>query len=213
RGVIDLIRRCAIVWDDELGLEYHEEPIPPAYAETAEEYRRKLLEVVAESDEELLIKYLEGEELSEEEIKRGLRQATISLKTVPVLCGSSFKNRGVQPLLDAVVSYLPAPTDVPAIRGTNPANGNEEARASSDEAPFSALAFKIMADPYVGKLTFIRIYSGGLKAGSYVFNATKGKRERVGRVLRMHANHREDVGQAYAGDIVAVVGLKDTTTG
>lgn len=213
RGVIDLIRRRAIVWTDELGLEYKEEPVPPEYEEQVEEYRNKLLEMVADSDEELLVKYLEGEELTEEEIRRGLRKATIALKAVPVLCGSSFKNKGVQPLLDAVVSYLPAPTDVAAIHGIDPESGSEEARISSDDEPFSALAFKIMADPYVGKLTFIRIYSGTLKAGSYVYNSTKGKKERVGRVLRMHANNREDVNQAYAGDIVAVVGLKDTTTG
>ncbi|MCR4420514.1 MAG: elongation factor G [Clostridia bacterium] len=213
RGVIDLIRRQAVVWTDELGLEYHEEPVPEEYRELVEEYRNRLLEIVAESEEGLLVKYLEGEELTEEEIKRGLRKATLELKAVPVLCGSSFKNRGVQPLLDAVVSYLPAPTDVAAVRGRDPETGEEEARLSSDDEPLSALAFKIMADPYVGKLTFIRVYSGTLKAGSYVYNSTKGRRERVARVLRMHANHREDVGQAFAGDIVAVVGLKDTTTG
>ncbi|MGB9887790.1 MAG: elongation factor G [Moorellales bacterium] len=213
RGVIDLIRCRAIVWTDELGVEYHEEPIPEEYRELVEEYRNRLLEVVAESDEELLVKYLEGQELTEEEIKAGLRKATIALKAVPVLCGSSFKNKGVQPLLDAVVSYLPAPIDVAAVRGTDPETGAEEERRTSDEEPLSALAFKIMADPYVGKLTFIRVYSGVLKAGSYVYNSTKGKRERVARVLRMHANHREDVGQAFAGDIVAVVGLKETHTG
>jgi elongation factor G len=213
RGVIDLIRRRAIVWTDELGLEYHDEPIPPEYEGQVEEYRSKLLETVAENDEELLVKYLEDGDLTEEEIKRGLRKATITLKAVPVLCGASFKNKGVQPLLDAVVDYLPAPTDVAAVQGWDPETGAEESRASSDEAPLSALAFKIMADPYVGKLTFLRVYSGVLKAGTYVYNSTKGKRERVGRVLRMHANHREDIGEAYAGDIVAVVGLKETTTG
>lgn len=212
-GVIDIIKQRAFLWKDELGMELSEEPVPDDMKQLVEEWRVHLLEVVSDNDEELMEKYLEGGELSEDEIKRGLRKATIAMKAVPVLCGSAFKNKGVQPLLDAVVDYLPAPIDVAAIRGIDPTSGSEEARVSRDDEPFSALAFKIMADPYVGKLTFIRIYSGTLAAGSYVFNSTKGKRERVGRILRMHANHREDVGQVFAGDIVALVGLKDTTTG
>ncbi|GFN23050.1 elongation factor G [Thermanaeromonas sp. C210] len=213
RGIVDLVRMKAVVYTDELGTTMEEQPIPPEMADRVAEYREKLLEAVAESDEELMLKYLEGEELSEEEIKAGIRKATIALKMVPVLCGSSFKNKGVQPLLDAIVDYLPAPTDIPAIRGVDPETGEEDRRRSSDSEPFSALAFKIMADPYVGKLTFIRVYSGTLSSGSYVYNSTKGRRERIGRILRMHANHREEVGEAFAGDIVAAVGLRFTTTG
>ncbi|MGB9860620.1 MAG: elongation factor G, partial [Moorellaceae bacterium] len=213
QGVVDLVRLQALYWVDELGTAIEERPVPPEMAEMVAEYREKLLEAVAESDEELMLKYLEGEELSEEEIKLGIRKATISLKMVPVLCGSSFKNKGVQPLLDAVVDYLPSPTDIPAVRGIDPETGEEDRRRSSDSEPFAALAFKIMADPYVGKLTFIRVYSGTVRSGSYVYNSTKGTRERIGRILRMHANHREEVGEAYAGDIVAAVGLKGTTTG
>lgn len=213
QGVVDLVRLQALYWVDELGTAIEERPVPPEMAEIVAEYREKLLEAVAESDEELMLKYLEGEELSEEEIKLGIRKATIALKMVPVLCGSSFKNKGVQPLLDAVVDYLPSPTDIPAVRGIDPETGEEDRRRSSDSEPFAALAFKIMADPYVGKLTFIRVYSGTVRSGSYVYNSTKGTRERIGRILRMHANHREEVGEAYAGDIVAAVGLKGTTTG
>lgn len=213
RGVVDLIRQKAIYFVDELGTVIEEGPVPPEMEELVAEYREKLLEAVAESDEELMLKYLEGEELTEEEIKAGIRKATIALKMVPVLCGSSFKNKGVQPLLDAIVDYLPAPTDIPAIRGIDPETGQEDRRQASDNEPLAALAFKIMADPYVGKLTFIRVYSGTLKPGTYVYNSTKGKRERIGRILRMHANHREEVGEAFAGDIIAAVGLKETTTG
>ncbi|MGI9952826.1 elongation factor G [Moorellaceae bacterium AZ2] len=213
RGIVDLVRMKAVVYTDDLGTAMEEHPVPPEMADQVAEYREKLLEAVAESDEELMLKYLEGEELSEEEIKAGIRKATIALKMVPVLCGSSFKNKGVQPLLDAIVDYLPAPTDIPAIRGVDPETGEEDRRRSSDSEPFSALAFKIMADPYVGKLTFIRVYSGTISSGSYVYNSTKGRRERIGRILRMHANHREEVGEAFAGDIVAAVGLRFTTTG
>ena len=179
----------------------------------AEEYRAALVEAVAESDDELMMKYLEGEELTEEEILAGIRKATIACKMTPVCCGSSYKNKGVQPMLDAVIQFMPAPTDVPNIKGVNPETGEEDERPSSDEAPFSALAFKIATDPFVGKLAFFRVYSGTLTAGSYVYNSTKGKRERIGRILQMHANHREEIEQVYSGDIAAAVGLKDTTTG
>lgn len=212
-GVVDLIRNIAIIYTDDLGTKSKETVIPAGIATQVAEYREKLLEAVAESDEELMLKYLEGEELTAEEIKRGIRKATLAVKMIPVLCGSSFKNKGVQPLLDAIVDYLPAPTDVPAIRGLNPETGVEDKRSARDDEPFSALAFKIMVDPYVGKLTFFRVYSGKLSSGSYVFNSTKNKRERVGRILRMHANHREEINEVYAGDIAAAVGLKDTGTG
>ncbi|WP_027718943.1 elongation factor G [Desulfovirgula thermocuniculi] len=212
-GVVDLIRNKAIIYLDDLGTNPKETEVPPEMADLVAEYREKLIEAVAEADEELMMKYLEGEELTVEEIKRGIRKATLACKMVPVLCGSSFKNKGVQPLLDAIVDFLPAPTDIPAIRGFNPETGVEDQRLARDDEPFSALAFKIMADPYVGKLTFFRVYSGKVTSGSYVYNSTKGKRERIGRILRMHANHREEIDAAYAGDIVAAVGLKETTTG
>ncbi|SHJ76332.1 elongation factor G [Desulfofundulus thermosubterraneus] len=212
-GVVDLIRNKAIIYVDDLGTRSKETAIPEGMRELVAEYRERLLEAVAESDEELMIKYLEGEELTEEEIKRGIRKATLAVKMIPVLCGSSFKNKGVQPLLDAIVDFLPAPTDIPAIRGLNPETGVEDKRVARDDEPFSALAFKIMADPYVGKLTFFRVYSGKVTSGSYVYNSTKNRRERIGRILRMHANHREEIDEAYAGDIVAAVGLKETTTG
>lgn len=214
KGIIDLIRNKAIIYTDaDLGTNSLETEIPEDMLEIVAQYREELVEAVAESDEELTMKYLEGEELSEEEIKRGIRAAALAVKIIPVLCGSSFKNKGVQPLLDAIVDYLPAPTDVPAIRGLNPKTGAEDQRLAGDDEPFSALAFKIMADPYVGKLTFFRVYSGKLNSGSYVFNSTKSKRERVGRILRMHANHREEIAEVFTGDIVAAVGLRDTTTG
>jgi elongation factor G len=181
--------------------------------EMAQEYREKMVEAAAESDEDLMMKYLEGEELTNDEIKLGLRKGTIGVTLTPVLCGSSFKNKGVQMLLDAVVDYLPSPVDVPDITGINPETGEEDSRPSSDDAPFAALAFKVMTDPFVGKLTYFRVYSGTLKAGSYVFNSTKGKKERVGRLLQMHANTREEVTEVHAGDIVAGIGFKDTTTG
>ncbi len=212
-GVVDLIRRKAVIYVDEMGTKSIDMDIPKEMADLAGEYREKLLEAVAEQDEELMLKYLEGEELTEEEIKHGIRKATVAVKMVPVLCGSSFKNKGVQMLLDAIVDFLPAPTDLPPIKGIVPLTGEEDRRSSSDEESFSALAFKIMTDPYVGRLTFFRVYSGKLNAGSYVYNPVKDQRERVGRILRMHANHREDVSEIYAGDIVAVVGLRKTATG
>jgi len=212
-GVIDLIRYKTLRFVDELGTKIEEADIPDELADLAAEYREKLIEIIAEQDEELMSKYLEGDELSEEDLKRSIRNATISVKMVPVLCGSSFKNKGVQQLLDAIVDFLPAPVNLPPIKGIVPGTGREEKRMSSDDEPFSALAFKIMTDPYVGKLTFIRVYSGKLSTGSYVYNSTKDQRERIGRILRMHANHREDVSEIYTGDIVAVVGLRKTTTG
>lgn len=213
QGMIDLIKMRAIVYDDALGKEEEFVEIPADMKEKADEYRAALVEAVAESDDELMMKYLEGEELTEEEILAGIRKATIACKMTPVCCGSSYKNKGVQPMLDAVIQFMPAPTDVPNIKGVNPETGEEDERPSSDEAPFSALAFKIATDPFVGKLAFFRVYSGTLTAGSYVYNSTKGKRERIGRILQMHANHREEIEQVYSGDIAAAVGLKETTTG
>ncbi len=213
KGIVDLVTNKAMFYVDDIGTRSAASDIPADMEELVAEYREKLLEAVAESDEELMMKYLEGEELAEEEIKVAIRKATLAVKITPVLCGSSFKNKGVQSLLDAIVDYMPAPTDVPAIQGVNPDTGAEDQRISSDTEPFSALAFKIMTDPYVGKLTFFRVYSGVLNSGSYVYNTTKGKRERVGRILQMHANHREEIPEVYAGDIAAAVGLKDTTTG
>ncbi len=212
-GVVDLIRVKCIRYIDDLGTTSEESEIPADMVELVAEHREKLIEAVAEFDDELMNKYLDGDELDPEEIKAALRKATLAVKIVPVLCGSSFKNKGVQPLLDAIIDYMPAPSDVPAIRGIHPDSGEEDAREADDDKPFSALAFKIMTDPYVGKLTYFRVYSGVIASGSYVLNSTKNKRERIGRILRMHANHREDVKEIYAGDIVAAVGLKDTTTG
>ncbi len=212
-GVIDLVRNKAIIYSGDLGESYEETDIPPEIKEEAMLMRDRLIEAVAEVNEELMLKYLENVEISEEDIKEGLRKATLAVHIVPVLCGSSFRNKGVQPLLDAIVDYLPAPTEVPAIKGVNPDSGQEETRLAKDGEPFSALAFKIMADPYVGKLTFFRVYSGKLKSGSYVFNPVKNRKERIGRILRMHANHREDIEEVSAGDIVAAVGLKMTATG
>ncbi|WP_018307165.1 elongation factor G [Desulfitobacterium hafniense] len=213
KGIIDLVTMKAMIYTDDLGTTSDTADIPGDLVDQANEYREKLLEAVADTDEELMMKYLEGEELTEEEIRNGIRKGTIGLKFIPVVCGSSFKNKGVQPLLDAVVEYMPAPTDVPNIKGVHPETGEADERHSSDKDPFSALAFKIMADPYVGKLAFFRVYSGVLGSGSYVYNSTKGKRERIGRILQMHANHREEIPEVYAGDIAAAVGLKDTTTG
>lgn len=213
KGIVDLINQNAIIYVDDLGTKSELAGIPEDMLELVAEYREKVIEAAAESDEELMLKYLEGEELTVDEIKRGLRNATLAVKMIPVMCGSSFKNKGVQPLLDAIVDYLPAPTDVPPIKGVNPATGGEDIRAAADDQPFAALAFKIMADPYVGKLTFFRVYSGVLASGSYVFNSTKNKRERVGRILKMHANHREEISQVYTGDIASAVGLRDTATG
>lgn len=211
-GMIDLITMKAIVYTDDLGTTSEAREIPEEYKAQAEEYRSLLLDAVAELDDDLMEKYLEGEELTVEEIQAALRKGTCEVKITPVLCGSSYKNKGVQPLLDAVVAYLPSPLDVPAIQG-HLEDGTEAERHSSDEEPFAALAFKIMTDPFVGKLTFFRVYSGTLESGSYVQNTTKGKRERIGRILQMHANHREEIQTVYAGDIAAAVGLKDTTTG
>ena len=213
KGIIDLIDMQADIYYDDMGNDVRVEPIPEDMQEKAQEYHDKLIEAVAETDEELMMKYLEGEELTKEEIKAALRKATISNEIVPVVCGSSYKNRGVQKLLDAIVDYMPAPTDVEAIKGTNPETGEEEDRASSDDQPFSALAFKIMTDPYVGKLCFFRVYSGTVEAGTTVYNSVKDQDERIGRILQMHANNRKDIDICYAGDIAAAVGLKNTTTG
>ena len=213
RGIIDLIDMKADIYYDDMGNDVRVEEIPDDLKEQAQEYHDKLIEAVAETDEELMMKYLEGEELTKEEIKAALRKATISNEIVPVVCGSSYKNRGVQKLLDAIVDYMPAPTDVEAIKGTNPETGEEEDRASSDDQPFSALAFKIMTDPYVGKLCFFRVYSGTVEAGTTVYNSVKDQDERIGRILQMHANNRKDIDICYAGDIAAAVGLKNTTTG
>jgi len=213
KGIVDLVTMSAVVYTDDLGTTEEHNAIPEDLVEIANEYREKLVEAVAETDEELMMKYLEGEELTEQEIRKGIRRGVVGNKFIPVLCGSAFKNKGVQPLLDAVVDYMPSPLDVPPINGVHPESGAEDHRTASDEEPFSALAFKIMADPFVGKLAFFRVYSGVLGAGSYVFNSTKGKRERIGRILQMHANHREEIQEVRSGDIAAAVGLKDTSTG
>ena len=212
-GIVDLITMKAEIYKDDLGKDIEVTDVPADMMDEALEWREKMVEAAAESDEDLMMKYLEGEELTEDEIRMGLRKGTIAVTMTPVLCGSSFKNKGVQMLLDAVVDYLPSPVDVPDITGINPETGEEDSRPSSDDAPFSALAFKVMTDPFVGKLTYFRVYSGVLKAGSYVYNSTKGKKERVGRLLQMHANSREEVTEIHAGDIVAGIGFKDTTTG
>ena len=214
KGIIDLVTMKAIYYLDDLGTVLDEEPIPEDMIDIAEKYRTNLLEAVAEQDEDLMEKYLSGEELTEEEIHAGIRKATIAVQMIPVTCGSSYKNKGVQKLLDAVVRYLPSPVDIPPITGVSPDDPEKEViRTADDDAPFSALAFKIMTDPYVGKLCFLRVYSGKLSAGSYIYNSSKGRKERIGRLLLMHANHREDIDTAYSGDIVAAVGLRDTTTG
>ena len=212
KGIIDLVEMKAEIYDNDEGTEYHEEEIPAEYLEAAEEWRTKLVEAVAETDEALMEKYLDGEEITKEELKKGIRTATCNVEFFPMLCGSAFKNKGVQLLLDAVIDYLPSPLDVPAITGTDD-DGEKISVPASDEAPFAALAFKVMTDPFVGRLTFFRVYAGILQSGSYVQNATKGKRERVGRILQMHANHRNEISEVFAGDIAAAVGLKDTTTG
>ena len=212
QGIIDLVKMDAIIYEDDLGTVMDETEIPADMQELAAEWREKLVEAVAETDEELMMKYLEGEEFTEEEIKAAIRKATIACEMNPVFCGTAYRNKGVQPVIDAVIDYLPAPTDIPAIKGVLP-DGTEAERHASDEEPFSALAFKIMTDPFVGKLAFFRVYSGTLESGSYVLNATKNKRERIGRILQMHANTRQEITEVYAGDIAAAVGLKDTTTG
>ncbi|WP_407390500.1 elongation factor G [Carnobacterium jeotgali] len=212
-GIIDLIKMKAEMYTNDLGTDIREEEIPEEYVELAEEWRTKLVEAVADTDEALMEKYLEGEEISEAELKKAIRTATVNVEFYPVLCGSAFKNKGVQMMLDAVVDYLPSPLDVPAIQGILPDSEETVERHSDDSEPFSALAFKVMTDPYVGRLTFFRVYSGTLQAGSYVQNSTKGKRERVGRILQMHANSRSEIPEVFAGDIAAAVGLKNTTTG
>ncbi|ASV67656.1 MULTISPECIES: elongation factor G [Cytobacillus] len=212
-GIIDLIEMKATFYGNDLGTDIETREIPEEYMDQAQEYREKLIEALAELDEELMEKYLGGEEISNEEIKAAIRQGTVNVEFYPVICGSAFKNKGVQKMLDAVIDYLPSPLDVHAIKGINPDTEEEVTRPSSDEEPFSALAFKVMTDPYVGKLTFFRVYSGTLDSGSYVKNSTKDKRERVGRILQMHANSREEISTVYAGDIAAAVGLKDTSTG
>lgn len=213
KGIIDLVKMDAIVYEDDLGKVTDEVEIPAEYKEQAAEYRDKLLEACAETDDELMEKYLGGEELTEEEIRGAIRKATIACEMTPVTCGTSYRNKGVQPLLDAIVDYMPAPTDIPPIAGVNPDTGEEDHRPASDSAPFSALAFKIMTDPFVGKLAFFRVYSGTLNSGSYVYNATKDSKERIGRILQMHANNRKEIDIVYSGDIAAAVGLKNTTTG
>ncbi len=214
QGIVDLVRMKAMIYEDDLGTRSGETEIPENMIDLAAEYRDKLIESLADTDEDIMNKYLEGEEVSAEEITKAIRKATVAVEITPVLCGTSYKNKGVQPLLDAVVNYLPSPMEVPPITGINPDDEDKElVRKPGDEEPFAALAFKIMTDPYVGKLTFFRVYSGTLESGSYIYNASKGKKERVGRLLRMHANHREEVKQVSTGDIVAAVGLKVTTTG
>ena len=213
KGIIDLVEMNADIYYDQLGKDMRVEPIPEDMMDLANEYREKLLDAVSMFDDEIMEMYLEGQEIPTAKIRKAIRQATVAVEMVPVVCGSSYRNKGVQKLLDAIVDYMPAPTDSPAIKGTNPKTDEEEDRHPSDDEPFSALAFKIMTDPYVGRLCFFRVYSGTLNTGSAVLNATKGKRERVGRLLQMHANHREDLETVYSGDIAAVVGLKNTTTG
>ena len=212
-GIIDLIKMKAEIYTNDLGTDIQETDIPEDLQDLAEEWREKLVEAVAETDEALMERYLEGEEISEAELKAAIRKATCAVEFYPVLCGSAFKNKGVQLMLDAVVDYLPSPLDVPSIKGVDPNTDQETERHSSDEEPFSALAFKVMTDPFVGRLTFFRVYSGTLQSGSYVKNSTKGKRERVGRILQMHANSRQEIPEVFSGDIAAAVGLKDTTTG
>ncbi len=213
KGVIDLIKMKAYIHKDDKGLEIEETEIPADMKEKAEQYRQAMIEAAAEQDEELMMKYLDGEELTDDEIRKGLRIGTINCKVTPVCCGSSYKNKGVQELLDNIIYYMPSPVDIPAIKGVNPETNEEEDRHASDSEPFAALAFKIATDPFVGKLCFFRVYSGTLDAGTSVLNANKDKKERIGRILQMHANHREDIDKVYAGDIAAAVGLKEVTTG
>lgn len=213
KGAIDLVRMEAIVYDDELGVNFEVEEIPADLEEKAQEYRELLLEAVADVDEDIMMKYLEGEEITEAEIKAAIRKGALNNEFTPVLCGTALKNKGLQPLLDAVIDYLPAPVDIPPVEGLKPYTEEKDTRAADDDAPFSALAFKIMTDPYVGKLAFFRVYSGILEAGSYIYNSTQDKKERVGRIVQMHANKREERDEVYAGDLAAAVGLKSTSTG
>ena len=212
-GLIDLVENKAYIYENDLGTDIKVEEIPDEYKEQAAKYRSELIEVAAEQDDELLEKYFSGEELTVEDIKKGIRIGTIKMNIFPTTCGTALGNKGVQKLLDAIVDYMPAPTDIESIKGTDPKTGEEVVRHSSDSEPFAGLAFKIMSDPFVGKLTFFRVYSGTITAGSYVYNSCKDKKERVGRLIRMHSNNRTEIDEAYAGDIVAIVGLKDTTTG
>jgi elongation factor G len=213
KGMVDLINQVAIVYTDDLGTTLERSEIPAGMQEQVDRYRHEMLEAVAESDDELMMKYLEGEELSHDDIVKGLRLGTVSTRIVPVLCGSALKNKGVQPMLDAIVDFLPSPLEKPAVEGHDPKTGDVKVRTVDDDEPFTALAFKIMTDPFVGTLTFFRVYSGRLQSGSYVYNATKGEKERVGRILQMHANHREEIDEVRAGDIAAAIGLRKTTTG
>jgi len=213
-GIVDLVTMKAVVWEDEsLGAKFHEEPILSELKAQAEEYREKLVEAAADCDENIMMKYLDGKEVTEAEIRSAIRSGTLSLKVVPILCGSAFRNKGVQPMLDAVVDYLPSPLDIPPVTGVEPGTTKPAERPAKDDAPFSALAFKIMTDPFVGTLTFFRVYSGTLNSGASIYNSTKSKRERIGRLLKMHANKREEIKEVYAGDIAAAVGLKTATTG
>ncbi|HEX6801155.1 MAG TPA: elongation factor G [Candidatus Binatia bacterium] len=213
-GIVDLVTMKAVVWEDEsLGAKFHEEEIPADIRDQAEQYREKLLEAAADADEAIMVKYLDGKAISEAELRSGIRAATLALKVVPVLCGTAFRNKGVQPMLDAVVEYLPSPLDIPPFNGVEPGTDKVEVRPANDDAPFSALAFKIMTDPFVGTLSFFRVYSGSLLSGASIYNSTKSKRERVGRLLKMHANKREEIKEVYAGDIAAAVGLRTATTG
>lgn len=212
-GIIDLMKYRAFIYKDDLGKDIEETDIPEDMADIAQKYRNEMVEAICETDEELTMKYLEGEEITEEELKAALRNAVINVQIIPVLCGSAYKNKGVQKLLDAIIAYMPAPTDIPAIKGINPDTGEELEKHTSDTEPFAALAFKIAADPFVGKLTFFRVYSGTLNSGSYVYNSIKGKKERIGRIVQMHANSRQEIEKVYSGDIAAAVGLKLTTTG
>ena len=213
RGIIDLVEMKADVYYDEMGKDMRVEEIPEDMKDLAEEYREKMLDAVSMFDDEIMEMYLEGQEIPTDKIRKAIRQATVAVEMIPVVCGTSYRNKGVQKLLDAIVDYMPAPTDIPPIKGVNPRTDEEEERKSSDDEPFSALAFKIMTDPYVGRLSFFRVYSGTLNTGSAVLNSTKGQKERMGRILQMHANHREDIETVYSGDIAAAVGLKNTTTG
>ncbi len=212
RGIIDLVEMNADIYYDEMGNDMRVEPIPADMQEQAEQYREKLLDAVSMFDDEIMEMYLEGQEIPTERIRKAIRQATCAVEMIPVVCGTSYRNKGVQKLLDSIVDYMPSPLDIPPIKGINPKTEEEE-RPSDDSAPFSALAFKIMTDPYVGRLSFIRVYSGTLNTGSAVLNSTKGQRERIGRILQMHANHREDIETVYSGDIAGVIGLKNSTTG
>lgn len=212
-GIIDLVTMKAEIYQDELGEKFEITDIPEDMLDMAKEWRDKMLEAVAECDEELMMKFIEGEELTTDEIKSTIRKQCIACEMVPVFCGSAYRNKGVQMMLDGVVDYMPSPVDIPPIKGVNPVTGKEEERISSDEEPFAALAFKIMTDPFVGKLAFFRVYSGTLESGSYVYNSTKGKKGRIGRILQMHANKRNEIEKVYSGDIAAAVGLKDVTTG